>query len=231
MDSQRNRNLRISSTLLLLMTMPGAVLQAQAQAVTPAPSQQTQQPDTPLPSVSILTTTTALRTQMSSTPVKKLADLTKVNELGRQVVDLQCEADASSDQCAAAAAWQVTELCNRSAELFKKDSTTWKWVGFSLLIASAAFTGVGASATLANAKVFSTLGATTGLGSVVTLTTSNQGAAQGGLLVLNQTSQAFLKFIQSGGKDGAPADNDLIYRSAPAYALECITAAAVAQKS
>jgi len=98
-------------------------------------------------------------------------------------------------------------------------------LGFSLVIASAAFTAVGASTTIADAKVFSTLGGTTGLGAATSLIAANTAGDQAGLASVNTTLGNFLKFVQTGGANNAPPCNKDIYKSAPLYAAQCAAAA------
>lgn len=129
--------------------------------------------------------------------------------------------DATSDGCAAAATVQVNLECGASTKFFRKDTRAWTALGFGMLIASAAFTGIGASATLSSAKVWSTLGGTTGLGAVSASVNSNVAGDQAGLSAVNTTLSNFLKYVQSGGTNSAPASNDLIYKSAPLYAAQC----------
>jgi hypothetical protein len=119
----------------------------------------------------------------------------------------------------------VNAECSASAKFFKKDTRVWNIISFSMVLASAAFTAVGASSTLANAKIFSTLGGTTGLGAVTAAANTNVSADQGGLAALNTVNSTFLKFVQTGGTNSGPADNVLVYKSAPIYALQCTAAA------
>jgi hypothetical protein len=157
--------------------------------------------------------------------IKSVADLKKTNEIGWQIVDSICASDPSGTKCAQASVAEVNLECTESSKFFKKGSNTWTWINFGLIISSSVFTGLGASTTLANAKVFSTLGGSTALGSVATTATTNSNTDQGGLLAINSTLDSFLKFIQTGAKDGGPADADLIYISAPIYAAKCTSAA------
>lgn len=149
----------------------------------------------------------------------------KSNAEGWDWVDKQCTPDETSDKCAQAAIKEVGEECTASAKFFRKSSTTWQWISFSMTVASAAFTAVGASESLKNAKVFSTLGGTTGLGAVGATATANASGDQAGLVVVSNAIQSFEKFVQTGGKDNKPADNELIYKSAPLYAAQCAAAA------
>jgi hypothetical protein len=166
-----------------------------------------------------------LTSQRQTMKVKSLRDLRKASLVGWQVVDLNCE-DATSNACAQAAIAEVNLECGESSSFFRKGSVTWTWINFGMIVGSSIFTALGASTTLANAKVFSTLGASTALGAVATTATTNSTADQGGLLAIASNLDAFLKFIQTGGDSSKPADNDLIYKSAPVYAAKCVAAAA-----
>jgi hypothetical protein len=167
---------------------------------------------------------TNLTEQRKKIKLKSTADLGKSSALGWQIVQASCQ-DPTSVQCAQAAVAEVNLECTESSKFFRKGSTTWTWINFAMIVSSAVFTGVGASTTIANAKVFSTLGASTALGSVATTATTNSTADQGWLLAINSTLDSFLKFVQAGGANGVPADNDLIYKSSPIYAAKCTSAA------
>lgn len=166
-----------------------------------------------------------LTAQRRTLRIRSSAELAKSSSFGWQLVNQVCSANPATDTCAQASIAEVNLECTQSSQLFRKGSTTWTWINFGMVVASAAFTGVGASATIANAKVFSTLGASTALGSVATTATTNNAADQGGLLAINSTLDSFLKYIQTGA-NGQPAANQDIYKSAPIYAAKCTAAAA-----
>jgi len=90
--------------------------------------------------------------------------------------------------------------------------------------------GVPRWTSVANAKVWSTLGGTTGLGAVTSSINSNASTDQTGLAAINTALNAFLTFVKTGGPNKGPADNELIYITAPIYAGQC-TAAATASPS
>jgi hypothetical protein len=162
--------------------------------------------------------------QRQKIKLRSTADLGKSSALGWQIVDESCD-DPTTVQCAQAAIAEVNLECTESSKFFRKGSTTWTWINFGMIVGSSVFTGLGASTTLTNAKVFSTLGASTALGSVATTAMTNSTADQGGLIAINSTLDSFLKFVQSGGDSGKPADNALVYKSAPIYAAKCTSAA------
>lgn len=151
--------------------------------------------------------------------------MNKGNAEGWASVAQQCTTTPVNDACAQAAIVEVTAECGADAQLFTKDVKVWKWIGFALVVASAGFTGVGASATLANAKIYSTLGGATGLGAVTTGINSNVTTDQGGLTTLNTVLTNFLTYVQTGGANKGAPDAPSIYRSAPVYAAQCAAAA------
>jgi hypothetical protein len=105
-----------------------------------------------------------------------------------------------TDQCAAAALLMASNVCSASAKFLKKDSQMWKIISVSMLVASAAFTGIGASTTLANAKIWSTLGGTTGLGAVTSSVNANVTNDQTGLASINTTLGNLITYVTTGGK-------------------------------
>jgi hypothetical protein len=118
-----------------------------------------------------------------------------------------CSANPKTADCAAAAIAEASSQCAASATYFKKATKTWQIVGFSLLIVAAVTTALGASATLANAKVYSTLGATTGIGAAAL--------------------EALNKYVTGT----PPPSADQIYETAPIYAAQCVAAAAASPNS
>jgi len=118
---------------------------------------------------------------------------------------------------------EASAECGDSAKFFKTGSETWKWIGFTLVIVSAASTAVGASATVANSKIWSTLGGTTGLGAVTTTVNSNVTADQNAVASVNTTLDSLNAAVANAGKD-----YDKIYLIASIYAGKC---AAIANSS
>ena len=121
----------------------------------------------------------------------------------------QCNTSPITDQCAAAAISMASNQCAASAKFLKKDTKSWQYLSFGLLMASAAFTGVGAASTLAGStvvpKVFSTLGGTTGLGTAVAAANTNVSADQAALESINSTLNQFVVYVTTGSPKGAPA--------------------------
>lgn len=155
----------------------------------------------------------------------------------KDLADGVCKDETATNACAQAAIVQVTTECAASARFFQRATIAWQILDFALIISSAGFTAVGASTTIANAKIYSTLGGTTGLGAVTSTIITNAAGDQVGLAKVNATLQNFLTYVQTGGASkaapagagapnaaGAPSDAD-IYRSAPIYAAQCVAAA------
>jgi hypothetical protein len=139
-----------------------------------------------------------------------------------------------SNACAEAAIVQTASECGGSARFFERSSRTWQVVNLLMILASAGFTAVGASTTIANARTFATLGGTTGLGAVTTTINANSSADAAGLTAVNTTLANFLIFLKSGVVPGAIApqpassaapDNAAIYKFAPVFAAQCEAAA------
>jgi hypothetical protein len=144
------------------------------------------------------------------------------NALGWAWVRAQCT-DPDTVECAQAAVLEASTECGDSAKFFKTGSETWKWIGFTLVIVSAASTAVGASTTIANSKVWSTLGGTTGLGAVTTTVNSNVTADQNAVAAVNATLDNLNTAVTTAGEDYAR-----IYLTASIYGGKC---AAIANSS
>jgi hypothetical protein len=146
----------------------------------------------------------------------------KTQKAWLKAVKAQCtNVDAA---CAQAAIVQTEMVCAESGKFYSKGSTAWQWISFSLVIASAASTAVGASATVANAKIWSTLGGTTGLGAVTTNINANVTSDQNGLAAVEAAHQKFLALVTQEYEKATP-NYALIYAVAPSYATECVLAA------
>ena len=154
---------------------------------------------------------------------KTKADFNKNNIVAWNQIVNNCT--TATPECAQAAIAEVSTECSIAGKFFKKDTKKWEWINFALIMSSAAFTAVGASATIANAKVFSTLGGTTGLGAVTTTINANAASDQAGLAAVNTVLQNFLKFVQTGGPSNGAATDDSILKAAPVYASQCSLAA------
>lgn len=146
------------------------------------------------------------------------------NSQGWQWVSQQCTATPVTIQCAAAAVQEASLECGDAARFFKKGSSTWQWIGFSLILASAASTAVGASTTLANTKVWSTLGGTTGLGAVTTTINSNATGDQNAVASIYTTLDNFSNEVAAAG-----TDYNKVYLIASIYANKCAAIASSLQ--
>jgi hypothetical protein len=123
--------------------------------------------------------------------------------------------------CAAAAVQLASQQCSASASLFQRQKVGYSRFSLFLILLSAGFTGVGASATIANAKIYSTLGGTTGIGAATTAVNSDATADQTSLSAI---STAIGK-LEALGSNYASGDAEKVYLQAPAIAAECNAAA------
>lgn len=115
----------------------------------------------------------------------------------------------TNETCAKAAFFEASQECEESGRFLKRGSFAWQWIGFSLVLASAAFTGVGASTTIANAKIYSTLGGTTALGAVTTTVNSNVTADQNAVASVSGVLDS-LNTAVTGAMDAQNYDQVLI---------------------
>jgi hypothetical protein len=126
--------------------------------------------------------------------------------------------------CAVAAIALASEQCSADAKFFQRQKSGFSTFSLVLILLSAAFTGVGASSTIANAKIYSTLGGTTGIGAATTAVNSD---AAGDQTSLNAINTAIGKLEAFGSSyDGTNAAVAKILLQAPAIVSECDTAAA-----
>lgn len=146
----------------------------------------------------------------------------KNNSIGWDWVRAQCD-DPDTVQCAQAAVLEASSECGDSAKFFRRGSDTWQWIGFILVLVSAASTAVGASATISNSKIWSTLGGTTGLGAVTTTINSNATADQNAVTSVNATLDNLNTAVSTAGTDYSK-----IYLMSSIYANKC---AAIANSS
>jgi hypothetical protein len=152
------------------------------------------------------------------------AEMIKGTEQGWAAVVQQCA--TVNDACAAAVNAEVTGECAADAQLFTRHTKNWKTLSFALILASAAFTGVGAAPTIAGStsipKVFSALGGTTGLGAVTSTVNSNVASDQAGLAAINTELTEWLTFLQTGRPNlPAPPTPAQVYQAARTYIALC----------
>jgi hypothetical protein len=142
-------------------------------------------------------------------------------------------ATSVNDSCATEAVYAALGECEASARYFKKDNKGWQIVSLVLTLASAASTAVGASTTVFEPKIWSTLGGATGL---LSGRTTLNGYASGdltGLGAINSTINTLNTTVQgqsgsnTGSNTGANAKPDplTLFRSARAYGAACASAA------
>jgi large repetitive protein len=145
------------------------------------------------------------------------AGFAKSNDKAWSKLASQCTTVSAA--CAYAAERETNKICTASGKFYSKGSTAWTWISFSMVVASAASTAVGASTTLANTKIWSTLGGTTALGAVTTSANSNSTADQNGLAAVNAAHEKFNEFV-----DANYQNYEKIYAEAPGYATACALA-------
>lgn len=138
------------------------------------------------------------------------AKFTASIQKGWDWINAQCSGTTITSQCAALAIEMASNQCAASAKFLKKDAKTWEILNIGLLISSAVFTGIGASPTLANAKIWSTLGGTTGLGAVTSSVNTNVTSDQTGLTSVNTALNDFITFVTTGATKG-PAPPAILY--------------------
>jgi len=160
----------------------------------------------------------ALLPAQASAQAQSRAKLANKYEKKWQKLDNACKVKID-DYCAHLAIVQADTECAEAGKIYSKGSTTWTWINFALVAASAASTAVGASATIPSAKIWSTLGGTTALGAVSTTANANNATDVSGLAAVNATQQSFNAFVI--GNYGNPV---LIYDAAYGYGSACVTA-------
>lgn len=138
---------------------------------------------------------------------------------------------AKSQECADRAVALAFSTCSSSAVIFQRGETAWTIADFAFVIASATFTGLGASATLSQAKVFSTLGGTTGLGAVTATLNANVSNNQSGVNAINQLQAGLETYILTPDAAGKLPTTDLVFVKAISTAGLCVGSAAGSSSS
>lgn len=128
-----------------------------------------------------------------------------------------------SDGCATDALYAALNECEASARYFRKASKGWQTINLAVISVSALSTAFGASSLIANTKLLSTLGGSTGLLATQTVLNANSSGDQSALASVNSTITTLTTFIQ--GAAGNKTDPDTIFRSARAYGAQCAAAA------
>jgi hypothetical protein len=165
----------------------------------------------------------ALRTASERSPERTKSDFKDNNEKVWAGILGQC--GTVTHACANAAVFAATAECEDSATFFRKSTKGWQIFSIGLTLASAGFTGVGASATLANAKIFSTLGGSTGLAAVVPTLNANATGDQAGMTTVASTLAKLQTYALGSGTPPTPPTDDALFQQARLYGGECATAA------
>ena len=142
-----------------------------------------------------------------------------------------CKTDANaklSAQCAYAAYSLAGTICSNSSLIYQRGNTWWELADFGLIVSSAVFTGIGASATLSQAKVFSTLGGTTGLGAVTTTAKLNTSSDQLGIAAINSVESDLRRFVTTPDSTGNLPSAEQIFFYSDGAAHLCMTTPAMA---
>jgi hypothetical protein len=166
-----------------------------------------------------------LKLATARTPEKNKGDFNANNTKIWSNILAQCSVAAVNEACANAAIFAASAECEDSAKFFKKGTTGWQTITLLLTLASASFTAVGASSTIASAKIFSTLGGTTGLGAVGTTINANSAGDQAGLASVNSTIGKLQTFALGTGTPPAPPAAVVIFQQARLYGAQCAAAA------
>lgn len=130
-----------------------------------------------------------------------------------------------TDACANAAVFAASAECEDSAKFFRKGTKGWQIFSIVLTLASAGFTGVGASTTLSNAKVYSTLGGTTGLGALLPTLNANATGDQAGMTTVASTIAKLQAYALGTGAPPTPPTAAALFQQARIYGAMCASAA------
>jgi hypothetical protein len=142
-----------------------------------------------------------------------------------------CDASKAPDaMCALAAITLASGQCAADARFFQRQRSGLSNLSLALILVSAAFTGVGASSTIANAKIYSTLGGTTGIGAATTTLNSDVSSDQSSLTAIT-TSIGKLETLGSAYNSSDANAITKILLQAPAIAAECAAAAATSSNA
>jgi hypothetical protein len=165
----------------------------------------------------------ALAQQTARTPEKTKGDFVANNARVWNAILAQCgTVDAA---CANAAVFAASAECEDSAKFFRKGTKGWQIFSIVLTLTSASFTGVGASTTLSNAKVFSTLGGSTGLAAVVPTLNANATGDQTGMTTVASTIAKLQAYALGTGSPPTPPTAAALFQQARLYGATCASAA------
>ena len=200
----------------LLAAFPGKTYGQDAPMVQPAPMTERLAADQAKALTTAVTRTKTERTK---------GDFVENNDKVWAALLAQC--NPVNDACANAAVFAASAECEDSAKFFRKGTKGWTIFSIALTLASAGFTGVGASATLANAKIYSTLGGSTGLASVLPTLNANATGDQTGMTTVASTI-AKLQTYSLGTGTGTtltPPTAAALFLQARTYGATCAAAA------
>ena len=165
----------------------------------------------------------ALQKATARTPEKTKGDFVTNNEKVWNGLLAQC--GVVNDACANAAIFAASAECEDSAKFFRKGTKGWQILAIVLTLSSAGFTGAGASTTLSQAKVLSTLGGSTGLAAVTPAINANASGDQAGMTTVAATLAKLQVFALGTGTPPTPPTDAAIFQQARLYGATCASAA------
>jgi hypothetical protein len=212
-----NKNTRSPMTWIILLIagmLTASSIETFAQDVAPAQAQSQPQAQAQA---------RALATLTARTPEKNKGDFVANNE---QVWNnLLAECNPVNDACANAALFAASAECEDSSKYFRKGTKGWQILSIVLTLASASFTGVGASTTLTDAKIFSTLGGSTGLAAAVPTLNANAAGDQAGMTTVASTIAKLQAYALGTGTPPKTPTAAALFQQARTYGAICATAA------
>jgi hypothetical protein len=165
----------------------------------------------------------ALQKATARTPEKTKGDFVSNNERVWNNLSAQC--GTVTPTCATAAVFAAATQCENSANFFRKGTKGWQIFSIVLTLSSAGFTGAGASTTLSQAKVLSTLGGSTGLAAILPSINANATGDQAGLATVGSTIAKLQAYALGTGAPPTPPTPDALFQQARLYGATCATAA------
>src|ERR1017187_5867300 len=165
----------------------------------------------------------ALAKATARTPEKTKGDFVTNNTNVWNGILAQC--GTVNDACANAAVFAASAECEDSAKFFRKGTKAWQILSIALTLASATFTGVGASTTISSAKVFSTLGGSTGLAAAVPTLNANATGDQTAMATVASTIAKLQVYALGTGTPPTPPTPAALFQQARLYGATCAAAA------
>jgi hypothetical protein len=179
--------------------------------------------DIPNVQTASMTQAAALKTAVTRAPERKKGDFVANN--AKVWSDLLAQCGTVNDACANAAVFAASAECEDSSKFFRKGTKGWQIFSIVLTLASAGFTGVGASSTLANAKIYSTLGGSTGLAALVPTLNANATGDQTGMTTVASTIAKLQTYALGTGTPPTPPIAAALFLQARLYGATCASAA------